>query len=70
MKRNYLYALFGLVIVAAYAITDLRGIELRQTTRSMAPKANVWTARAIRARNLRQALRRRVLLQNQMGTRR
>jgi hypothetical protein len=37
MKRNYLYALFGLAIVAAYFITDLRGIELRQTTRSMAP---------------------------------
>jgi hypothetical protein len=37
MKRNYLYALFGLAILLGYAFTDLRGVELRQTTRSIAP---------------------------------
>ena len=37
MKSNFLYVFIGVVVVAAYAITDLRGVELRQTTRSVAP---------------------------------
>ena len=36
MKRNYAYAILGLIIVAAYAIADLRGLELRATTRGVA----------------------------------
>jgi hypothetical protein len=38
MKRNYVYTVLGLIIVAVYAFADLRGYELRQTTRSFAPQ--------------------------------
>ena len=38
MKRNYVYTVLGLILVAAYAIADLRGLEVPQTTKSVAPQ--------------------------------
>lgn len=38
MKRNVLYAFIGIVVVATYAVCDLRGLEIRQTVRSNAPQ--------------------------------
>ncbi len=38
MKRNWLYTLLGLVLVATYAIADFRGLELPMTSRNVVPQ--------------------------------
>ena len=38
MKRNWVYLFLGMVILATYAIADLRGYELRQTMRAVVPQ--------------------------------
>jgi hypothetical protein len=39
MRRNLLYALFGIVVLAVYAHNDLRGREFPTTRRTVAPQS-------------------------------